>query len=48
MFVNSIQLLRDIRSFFGITYKIKPDTDNQTVLLTCVGSGFSNTNKKFT
>jgi len=44
----SIQLLRDIRSFFGITYKIKPDPDNQTVLLTCVGSGFTNTNKKFT
>lgn len=44
----SIQLLRDIRSFFGITYKIQPDPSNQTVILTCVGSGFSNTNKKTT
>ncbi|KAJ2162578.1 hypothetical protein GGF46_000581 [Coemansia sp. RSA 552] len=42
----SIQYLRDIRDFFNITFKIKPDPGTNTVLVTCLGSGFSNVGKK--
>ncbi|KAI9144354.1 RNA 3'-terminal phosphate cyclase/enolpyruvate transferase [Paraphysoderma sedebokerense] len=43
-----IQHLRDLQSFFNVTFKIKPDTNTKTILLTCVGVGFSNLNKKVT
>ncbi|KAJ1759899.1 hypothetical protein LPJ77_001058 [Coemansia sp. RSA 2523] len=42
----SIQYLRDLRVFFNTTFKIKPD--NQSVLLTCLGTGFTNVGKKTT
>ncbi|KAI8823578.1 RNA 3'-terminal phosphate cyclase/enolpyruvate transferase [Fimicolochytrium jonesii] len=44
----TIQYLRDIKSFLGITFKVTPDHSNQTVLLTCLGMGYTNTNKKVT
>ncbi|KAJ2725188.1 hypothetical protein GGI07_001450 [Coemansia sp. Benny D115] len=44
----TIQYLRDIRSFFNITFKITPDAENNTVLMTCLGSGFTNVAKKTT
>ncbi|KAJ2352633.1 hypothetical protein IWW50_004350 [Coemansia erecta] len=40
----SIQYLRDLRVFFNATFKIKPD--EQSVLLTCLGSGYTNVGKK--
>ncbi|KAJ1929965.1 hypothetical protein IWQ60_000694 [Tieghemiomyces parasiticus] len=44
----TIQYLRDIREMFNTTFKIKPDPETKTVLLTCIGSGYSNVNKKRT
>jgi len=43
---RSIQLLRDLKQFFGITFKITPDPTNSTVLLSCLGVGYMNMNKK--
>ncbi len=28
----TIELLRDIKTFFGVSYKLKPDATNQTTL----------------
>ncbi|KAI8344870.1 RNA 3'-terminal phosphate cyclase [Choanephora cucurbitarum] len=42
----TIQYLRDIKSFFGVSFKIEPDTSNDTILMTCVGIGYVNQNKK--
>ncbi|CAG8492721.1 11135_t:CDS:2 [Scutellospora calospora] len=44
----TIQYLRDIRDFFGVTFKIKQDIESNTLLLTCVGIGYINYNKKTT
>ncbi|RLN72479.1 hypothetical protein BBJ28_00001051 [Nothophytophthora sp. Chile5] len=44
----SIQCLRHLRDFFGITFKIKPDPETKTVLLSCLGTGFKNLAKKVT
>ena len=45
---HRIQLLRDLQTFFGVTFKITPDPANTTVLLTCLGVGFLNMNKRVT
>lgn len=42
----SVQFLRDIRDFFGTVFKIRSDPDTKTTLLTCVGIGYTNVNKK--
>ncbi|KAJ1680420.1 hypothetical protein EV182_000075 [Spiromyces aspiralis] len=42
----SMQFLRDLQDFFNVTFKIKPDTDTNTILMSCVGVGYVNTNKK--
>ncbi|KAI8322528.1 18S rRNA biogenesis protein [Martensiomyces pterosporus] len=44
----SIQYLRDIRDFFNTTFKIKPDPESNTVVMTCLGSGYINVGKKTT
>ncbi|KAE9351238.1 putative RNA 3'-terminal phosphate cyclase-like protein [Phytophthora fragariae] len=44
----SIECLRHLRDFFGITFKIKPDPETKTVLLSCLGVGFKNLAKKVT
>ncbi|KAI9922741.1 hypothetical protein PsorP6_002176 [Peronosclerospora sorghi] len=44
----SIECLRHLREFFGITFKIKPDPETKTVLLSCLGIGFKNLAKKVT
>ncbi|KAF0687225.1 Aste57867_20987 [Aphanomyces stellatus] len=44
----SIQYLRHLRDFFGVTFKIKADNETKTVLLTCLGVGFKNLSKKVT
>ncbi|KAI9296867.1 18S rRNA biogenesis protein [Neoconidiobolus thromboides FSU 785] len=41
-----IEILRDIKQFFNITYKVVPDDKNKTILLTCMGTGFTNVSKK--
>ncbi|CAH0520099.1 unnamed protein product [Peronospora belbahrii] len=44
----SIECLRHLRDFFDITFKIKPDPETKTVLLSCLGVGFRNLAKKVT
>ncbi|KAJ1668082.1 hypothetical protein IW140_000751 [Coemansia sp. RSA 1813] len=44
----TIQYLRDIREFFNITFKLKADPESNTVLATCLGSGYTNVAKKTT
>ena len=42
----TIEFLRHIKTFFGITFKIEPDLETKTVLLTCLGAGFKNLSRK--
>lgn len=42
----TIQLLRHIRDFLGVTFRIETDEATRTVLLTCVGAGHVNLGKK--
>lgn len=42
----SIQYLRHIYEFFGVTFKIVPDMSNKTIILSCVGSGYKNIARK--
>jgi RNA 3'-terminal phosphate cyclase-like protein len=42
----TIQYLRDLKDFFGVTFKIKPDEETKSVLLTGMGVGYVNVNKK--
>ncbi|KAJ3322482.1 rRNA-processing endoribonuclease [Boothiomyces sp. JEL0866] len=44
----TIQYLRDLKTFFGTTFKLNPDKETRTVVLTSVGIGFTNINKKVT
>ncbi|SAM08615.1 hypothetical protein [Absidia glauca] len=44
----TIQYLRDLKSFFGVSFKIKPDEATSTILMTCLGIGYVNHNKKTT
>lgn len=43
---HTITCLREIREFFGVTFKIAPDPENDTILMTCLGSGFKNMSRK--
>jgi len=38
----SIQTLRLLKQAFDIEFKVKPDEESKTVVLTCLGSGFRN------
>eukprot|EP01104_Vermistella_antarctica_P011383 TRINITY_DN3170_c0_g1_i4.p1 TRINITY_DN3170_c0_g1~~TRINITY_DN3170_c0_g1_i4.p1 ORF type:complete len:360 (+),score=70.84 TRINITY_DN3170_c0_g1_i4:1460-2539(+) len=42
----TINCLRDYRDFFGTTFKMETDTESKTVVLSCVGNGFTNQSKK--
>jgi len=42
---HSVSLLRDIRQFTGVMFKIRPDRKTETVLLSCVGSRLGNVAK---
>jgi RNA 3'-terminal phosphate cyclase-like protein len=44
----SVQFLRDLKTFFGISFKIETDPDTKTILMTAVGVGYSNISKKVT
>lgn len=45
-----MQVLRDLRDFFGVVFKIEPVKDEDLVLpqvrLTCLGIGYTNMNKR--
>ncbi|KYQ93340.1 RNA 3'-terminal phosphate cyclase family protein [Tieghemostelium lacteum] len=38
----TMEYLRHLRDFFGVTFKIEPDQDSKTVIFTCLGIGFKN------
>lgn len=44
----TIQFLRDIKSFLAVSFKIQTEPESRTVLLTGVGTGFTNVSKKVT
>ncbi|CCI40333.1 hypothetical protein ABG067_002534 [Albugo candida] len=44
----TIQYMRHIRDFLGVTFKIAPDRATKTVFLSCSGLGFQNLSKKVT
>lgn len=46
--MHGIQTLRLAREAFGVTFKIRADTETGTVLLSCLGSGVRNFSKKVT
>lgn len=39
---NSVSWLRTIRQFFGVVFKITPDYETRTLVLSCVGTGYRN------
>jgi RNA 3'-terminal phosphate cyclase-like protein len=44
---HTIETLRLIRDFFGVTFKLTQHPDS-TVTLSCLGSGFKNTSRRVT
>ncbi|KAH6596470.1 hypothetical protein BASA50_005174 [Batrachochytrium salamandrivorans] len=44
----TVQYLRDLKTFFDVTFKVVADPTTHTVLMTSVGIGFTNINKKVT
>lgn len=42
----TIEFLRNIQTFFNVTFKIEPDVESKTVVLTCLGSGYANVARK--
>jgi RNA 3'-terminal phosphate cyclase-like protein len=43
---HTIQTLRLLREFFGITFRLQPDPKTKTVVLSCLGIGFKNMNRR--
>jgi len=41
-----MQYIRHLKDFFGITFKIEPDEESKTTILTCRGIGFKNLSKR--
>jgi len=44
----SIEMLRLLKVAFGITFKVAVDTDNDTILCSCIGAGYRNLSRKVT
>jgi RNA 3'-terminal phosphate cyclase-like protein len=42
----TIEILRLLRDFFGITFKLDADEQTNTVVCTCRGIGFKNLSKR--
>jgi RNA 3'-terminal phosphate cyclase-like protein len=42
----TIQYLRDIRDFFGVTFKVAVDGATNTTMMSAMGVGFGNLSKK--
>lgn len=43
---QSIYILRLLKEFWGITFQLTPDVKSSTVLVSCVGIGYQNMNRK--
>ena len=41
-------MLRLIRDFFGVIFKIKQDVEMNTVMLSCLGTGYKNISRRVT
>ncbi|KAI8846487.1 RNA 3'-terminal phosphate cyclase/enolpyruvate transferase [Chytridium lagenaria] len=44
--IFTIQFLRDVKAFLGVTFKVSPEPETRTIVLTCVGTGYVNVNKR--
>eukprot|EP00611_Tribonema_gayanum_P018404 TRINITY_DN3150_c0_g1_i2.p1 TRINITY_DN3150_c0_g1~~TRINITY_DN3150_c0_g1_i2.p1 ORF type:complete len:131 (-),score=12.39 TRINITY_DN3150_c0_g1_i2:28-420(-) len=44
----SVQYLRHLRDFFGTVFKIKPDLETSSVMLSCLGTGYKNLSRSAT
>jgi RNA 3'-terminal phosphate cyclase-like protein len=42
----TVNFLRDMRDFLGVTFKLKPNDEDGTVNAACIGTGYTNTAKK--
>eukprot|EP00455_Lapot_gusevi_P000512 TRINITY_DN10232_c0_g1_i5.p1 TRINITY_DN10232_c0_g1~~TRINITY_DN10232_c0_g1_i5.p1 ORF type:complete len:223 (-),score=11.21 TRINITY_DN10232_c0_g1_i5:35-703(-) len=42
----TIDYLRHLKDFFGLVFKIRPDPETHTVILSCLGTGFKNFAKR--
>mmetsp|Transcript_20608 Transcript_20608/g.83648 ORF Transcript_20608/g.83648 Transcript_20608/m.83648 type:complete len:367 (-) Transcript_20608:1040-2140(-) len=42
----TVQILRDLRDFTGVEFKVAPERNESSVVLSCIGLGFSNYSKK--
>ncbi|KAJ3039872.1 rRNA-processing endoribonuclease [Rhizophlyctis rosea] len=42
----TVQYLRDIKAFLGVTFKIRAEGETRTVVLTCLGVGYGNVSMK--
>jgi len=41
----TVNFLRDMRDFLGVTFKLKPNDEDGTVDAACIGTGYTNTAK---
>jgi len=44
----SVRYLQNLRTFFGLTFKINPDPETRTVVMACRGIGFKNVGRRTT
>lgn len=44
----AVHTLRHIREFFGVMFDMKAETSSGTIMLTCIGCGLKNINRKIT
>eukprot|EP00741_Cyanophora_paradoxa_P006305 tig00000989_g6112.t1 len=42
----TVELLRHIRQFFSVTFKVKVDPESDTLLASCLGAGFTNMSRR--
>jgi RNA 3'-terminal phosphate cyclase-like protein len=44
----AVRALRDLKAFLGVVYTMKPETKSRTVVMSCMGVGLVNANRKAT
>ena len=44
----AVRTLRHLKAFFGVKFNIRPQKDSQTIFLSCIGAGITNTSKAVT
>ncbi len=44
----AVRTLRHLKAFFGVTFNIRPQKESQTIFLSCIGAGITNTSKAVT